>query len=52
MYFESSGDEVWLRAAAEYRRRSGAGELPAQLDPNRKVAVFTKGAYAHHRFSM
>ncbi|MBS3726712.1 hypothetical protein JLDANKMP_02185 [Stenotrophomonas sp. PE591] len=51
-YFKNSGDAVWLKAADEYARRKVAGELPAQLDPAHKVAVFTNGAYANHRFGM
>lgn len=51
-HFESGGDEVWLKAAQEFRRRQAAGELPSQIDPGHKVAVFTNGAYAPHRFAM
>ncbi|MEE9875738.1 glycosyltransferase family 2 protein [Stenotrophomonas sp.] len=51
-YFEKSGDAVWLKAAEEYTRRKQAGELPEQLDAAHKVAVFTNGAYANHRFTM
>ncbi|MEA9587221.1 glycosyltransferase family 2 protein [Xanthomonas sp. WHRI 10064A] len=51
-HFETSGDEVWLKAVREYRRRQSAAELPAQLDSSHKVAVFTNGAYASHRFVM
>lgn len=52
VHFEASGDEVWLKALNEFRRRKAAGELPRQLDSQRKVAVFVNGAYADHRFTM
>ena len=51
-YFMKSGDGVWLKAANEYARRKQSGELPRQIDPAHKVAVFTNGAYANHRFVM
>lgn len=51
-HFEKSGDEVWLKAAAEYKRRKAADEMPEQIDPKHKVAIFTNGAYAPHRFAM
>lgn len=50
--FEGSGDEVWMKAAAEFRRRKANDELPLQLDGSHKVAVFTNGFYANHRFSL
>lgn len=51
-YFERSEDPVWLKAAGEYVRRKKANELPEQIDKDHKVAIFTNGAYANHRFSM
>lgn len=51
-YFERSEDAVWLKAADEYKRRKENDELPLQLDKDHKVAIFTNGAYANHRFSM
>ncbi|WP_303637818.1 glycosyltransferase family 2 protein [Stenotrophomonas tuberculopleuritidis] len=51
-HFSTSGDDVWLKALAEFQRRKAAGELPVQLDHDRRVAVFTNGAYANHRFAM
>jgi GT2 family glycosyltransferase len=51
-YFERSEDTVWLKAAAEFRRRMQDDELPEQIDKEHKVAIFTNGAYANHRFSM
>jgi len=51
-HFEASDDDVWMKALNEFRRRKASGELPQQLDRNRKVAVFTHGVYAQHRFTM
>lgn len=51
-YFSNAGDEVLRAAAEEFETRREAGKLPAQLDPHHKVAVFTNGAYAPHRFEM
>lgn len=38
------------RALGEYRSREAAGTLPTPIDPAHKVAQFTKGNYAVHRF--
>jgi GT2 family glycosyltransferase len=51
-HFEVSGDEIWLKAVEEFKRRKEAGSLPEQIDPSHKIAVFTNGAYATHRFVM
>lgn len=51
-HFQNSGDEVWLKAVQEFRRRKDGGLLPEQIDGSHKVGVFTNGAYATHRFVM
>jgi GT2 family glycosyltransferase len=49
-YFDVNGVEPQKRAAAEYRRRLEAGQLPAPIDPGHKVAQFIDGNYSRHRF--
>lgn len=49
--FDGPGvDDPQRRAAAEYRRRSRAGELPRVLDPEHRVGQFVAGNYAIHRY--
>src|SRR6266568_6308605 len=48
--FENSGTDPLIRAAKEYRRRADAGQLPAPLDPEHRVAEFVDGAYTTHRW--
>ena len=50
--FEGSQIEYLVRAAREYRRRKGAGQIPAQLDPGHKIGQFVDGMYAVHRFPL
>ena len=48
--FEATGEAHFLKAAASFKAREAAGTLPAQIDPDGKVAMFTDGYYAPHRF--
>ena len=48
----SSKDEVYERAARAFLERKEAGNLPAQLDPDHKVADINDDGYATVRFNM
>jgi Glycosyl transferase family 2 len=49
-HFANSDDPEWRRAAAAFEERRQTGRLPAQLDPEHKVAQFFDGDYAKKRF--
>jgi GT2 family glycosyltransferase len=49
-WLESSGEQLLLDAAAEFRRRSMAGELPDQIDAEHQVGQFQTYAFADVRF--
>jgi len=48
---EESSMPLQRKAAAEFRRRMGAGELPIPIDPDGRTAQFIDGDFAEHRFS-
>ena len=50
--FEASDDEVLQRAARTFTGRRDKELLPAQLDYENKIAEFTDGYYASHRFAL
>ena len=51
--FSKSGDPVLQKAATEFESRKAANRLPAQLDREHRVALFTsEGNYAPHRFRL
>ena len=45
-----NGTDAHQRARKAFKAREAAGRLPAQLDPDHKVAQFIEGNYARHRF--
>lgn len=48
--FQTSHDEISERAAQSFIERRNAGTLPAQLDPEHRVADINAGGYATQRF--
>lgn len=50
--FKRSKEDIFNKAAKEFKRRQKSGTLPKQLDPNHNVAAFIDGEYAKHRFTM
>lgn len=48
--FDDAPDEVYQRAAAEFRRRREAGTLPAPVDDDHEIGIFEQGNYAAHRY--
>lgn len=50
--FKRSKDEVFNKAAQEFRNRQKSGRLPEKLDKDHKIATFIDGEYAKHRFVM
>lgn len=51
-YFKDSNESHLHAAANEFERRRDNDELPEQIDPSHKVAVFRDGMYATHRFAL
>lgn len=45
-----ASDEVFARAASNFRSREKIGKLPAQIDPEHKVSEFYNDNYCRHRF--
>jgi len=50
--FSSSGVEDHEKAARTFERRRAEGKLPAQRDPDHKVAQFVDTFYAKHRYPL
>lgn len=50
--FKRSKDQIYNKAALEFKNKQKAGKLPEQLDPDHKIATFIEGEYAKHRFTM
>ncbi|RCW80155.1 glycosyltransferase family 2 protein [Phyllobacterium bourgognense] len=48
--FLLTGDEFQKKAVTEFEHRKSANTLPAQRDPNHKIAQFINGNYAKHRY--
>ncbi|GAB7534921.1 glycosyltransferase [Burkholderia sp. 22PA0099] len=46
----AAGSELEQKAAKKYRELKTAGQLPAQIDRDHRVAQFVGGYYAKHRF--
>jgi hypothetical protein len=49
-WFAASGDPAYEEAARRFQARVEEGRLPAQLDPDGRVAEFVESHYAVHRF--
>lgn len=49
-FFDSSENNEYMKAAAEFRKRKEEGTLPKRLDPEHKVAKFVNGNYTDHRY--
>lgn len=50
--FRASPVDYLVKAAAAFSERRSEGRLPAQLDPEHRIAQFVADAYAHHRFAI
>lgn len=50
--FEATGEDHYLKAVSSFRKQEIAGNLPEQIDPKGKVAMFVDGNYAIHRFKL
>jgi GT2 family glycosyltransferase len=45
-----SGDPYQTKALSSFQSRKERGDLPERMDPDHRVAEFTKGTYGAHRF--
>lgn len=50
--FSNSQEPHFHKAVDNYEERQRNNALPTPIDPDHKVGIFVKGAYAKHRFSM
>lgn len=50
--FTRSKDEIFNKAANEFKKKRKKGLLPEQLDKEHKIATFVNGEYTKHRFVM
>jgi len=51
-YFNNSGVDYLMDAAAEFCKRKANGQLPEQIDTDHRVGQFVGDYYAKHRFSL
>lgn len=51
-HFEANGDDYEKKAAKEFERRKTHLSLPTQIDRDHKIAQFSNGFYAPHRYPL